>query len=101
MQHVQACAISSVGWGHFKVFKILNFGFYKVEKISKGSLDSIPLPSPSVKIQIIGGKVCLRYKGKTLLDKQTFEDKKLVDIAQQCFAVIPQVNFPTNNLNFH
>jgi hypothetical protein len=33
-----------------------------------------------VKIQIIGGKVCLRCKGKTLL---------------------PQVNFPTNNLNFH
>ena len=29
----------------------------KVEKILKGSLDSIPSPSPSVKIQIIGGKV--------------------------------------------
>ena len=37
----------------------------KVEKILKGSLDSIP--SPSVKIQIMGGKVCLQYKGKTLL----------------------------------
>ena len=37
----------------------------KEEKILKGSLDLIP--SPSVKIQIIGGKVCLRYKGKTLL----------------------------------
>ena len=32
----------------------------KVEKILKGSLDS-------VEIQIIGGKVCLRCKGKTLL----------------------------------
>ena len=30
----------------------------KVEKILKGSMDSIP--SPSVKIQIIGGKVYLR-----------------------------------------
>ena len=39
----------------------------KVEKILKGSLDSIPSPSPSVKIQIMGGKVCLRCKGKTLL----------------------------------
>ena len=40
--------------------------FYpKVEKILKNSLDSIP--SPSVKIQIIGGKVCLRCKDKTLL----------------------------------
>ena len=27
----------------------------------------IPSPSPSVKIQIIGGKVCFRCKGKTLL----------------------------------
>ena len=34
----------------------------KVENILKHSLDSIPSPSPSVKIQIIGGKV-----GKTLL----------------------------------
>ena len=32
----------------------------------KGILDSIPSPSP--KIQIMGGKVCLRCKGKTLLD---------------------------------
>ena len=40
----------------------------KVEKILKGSLDLIPSPSPSVKIQIMGGKVCLRCKGKTLLD---------------------------------
>ena len=38
----------------------------KVEKILKGSLDSIPSPSPSVKIQIIGGQICLRCKGKTL-----------------------------------
>ena len=33
----------------------------KVGKILKGSLDLIP----SVKIQIMGGKVCLRCKGKT------------------------------------
>ena len=33
----------------------------------KGSLDLIPSPSPSVKIQIMGGKVHLRCKGKTLL----------------------------------
>ena len=32
----------------------------KVENISDDSLDSIPSPSPSVKIQIIGGKVYLR-----------------------------------------
>ena len=39
----------------------------KVEKILKGSLDSIPSPSPLVKIQIMCGKICLRHKGKTLL----------------------------------
>ena len=37
----------------------------KVEKILKGSLDLIQSSSLSVKIQIIGGKVCLRCKGKT------------------------------------
>ena len=39
----------------------------KVEKILKGILDSILSPSPLVKIQIMGRKVCLRCKGKKLL----------------------------------
>ena len=39
----------------------------KVEKNLKGNLDSIPSPSPSVKIQIMGRKVCLRCEGKTWL----------------------------------
>ena len=38
----------------------------KVEKILKGSLNLIPSPLPSVKIQIMGRKVCLRCKGKTM-----------------------------------
>ena len=66
----------------------------KVEKILKGNLDSIS--SPSVKIQIMGGKVCLRCKGKTLLGVVN----KLLK-TQQCFALLPQVNFPAHNLNFH
>ena len=41
----------------------------------------IPSPSLSVKIQI-----CFQ---------------KFVDNIQQCFALLPQVNFPSNNLNFH
>ena len=40
---------------------------FEVEKILKGSLDLIPSPSPSVKIQITGGKVSSTCKGKTLL----------------------------------
>ena len=43
----------------------LDISWIKVEEILKGSLDLIP--SPSVKIQIMDGKVCLRCKGKTLL----------------------------------
>ena len=39
----------------------------KVENILKGSLDLIPSPSHSVKIQIMEEKVCLKCKGKTLL----------------------------------
>ena len=56
----------------------------KVEKILKVSLDLIKSPSPSVKIQIMDGKVCLRCEGKTLLGI----------VNQQCFAFLPQVNFP-------
>ena len=47
--------------------KVLRWSLFKVEKILKGILDSIPSPSTSVKIQIMDGKVCLRCKGKTLL----------------------------------
>ena len=32
---------------------------FKVERILEGSLDLIPSPSPSVKIQIMGEKFCL------------------------------------------
>ena len=39
--------------------------FHRVEKVLKGSLDSIP--SLSVKIQIMDGKVYLKCEGKTLL----------------------------------
>ena len=66
------------------------------KNILKDNLDSIPSPLPSVKIQIMGSKVCLRCKGKTLVGIV-----KNFDIIQQCFALLPQVNFPTNSLNFH
>ena len=62
----------------------------KVEKILKGSLDVILSPSPSVKIQIMGRKVWLRHKGKTL--STNFLYSKFVENAQQCFAFTP---FPT------
>ena len=65
----------------------------KVEKILKGSLDSIPSPSPLVKIQIMG---------KTLLGvvNNFIKTKSLLAPHQQSFALLPQVTFPANNLYF-
>ena len=40
------------------------FVLLKVEIVLKGSLDFIPSPSTSVKIQIVDEKVCLRCKSK-------------------------------------
>ena len=61
--------------------------FFKVEKILIGSLDSILSPSSSVKIQIMGGKLCLGRKGKSLLAivvcQQTFCIQKFVDNTKQ------------------
>ena len=62
----------------------------KADKFLKSSLDLIPSPSPSVKIQIMCGKVYLMCKGKNFVDN-----------TQQCFAFTPQANFPAHNLNFH
>ena len=74
----------------------------KVENILKGSLVLIPSPSPLVKIQIMGGKVCLRCKGKTLLGVvNKLLKTKFVDITHQCFALLSQGNFLAHNLNFH
>ena len=57
---------------------------FKAENILKGNLNLIPSPSPFVKIQIMGGKVCLRCKGKTLLVvvNKLLKTKKFVDIPQ-------------------
>ena len=54
----------------------------KVEKIFKDSLDSIP--SPSVQIQIMVGKVCLRRKSKTLMGivNKLFVSKSLLTTAK-------------------
>ena len=65
-----------------------------MEKILKGSLYLIPSPP----LKTMGGKVCLRCKGKKLLG---IANKKFVDINQQCVALLPQGNFPANNLNFY
>ena len=43
------------------------YGQCKVDNILKDSLNPIPSPSLSVKIQIMDGKVCLRWIEKTLL----------------------------------
>ena len=71
----------------------------KVEKILKGSLDSIPSPSRS----------CEHFHFSFLFfwpniaghGQQTLLNKKFVDNTQQCFASTPQANFPAHNLNFH
>ena len=44
----------------------------------------------------------LNYWWESLLDhNKLLENKKFVDITQQCFAFKPQANIPAHNLNFH
>ena len=51
----------------WKVRKSSTLYIFKIKTILKVNMDSIPSPSPLVNIQIMDGKVWLRYKGKTLL----------------------------------
>ena len=96
------CFRAVIAWIWF--FTSMNpFMILKVERVLKGSLDSIPSPSPSVKIQ--------NYRQESLLEvmrqniagwcQQTFCFQKFVDYAQHCFAFTPQANFLAHNLNFH
>ena len=76
--------------------------FIKVRKILKGSLDLIPSPSSSVKIQIMDKKVCLMCKGKTLLDiVNKLWKQKICWHHPAMFCLCTQVNFPAYNLNFY
>ena len=63
----------------------------KVVKIWEGSLDSIPSPSPSVKIQIMGEKVCFRCKGKTT----NFWKQKVWWHHPAMLCLITSIKFPT------
>ena len=79
---------------------IISLYKFKVEIISKDSLDLIP--SPSVNFKTWAGKFAWGVKAKLAGHcQQTFETKKFVVIAQQCFALLPRVNFFAHNLNFH
>ena len=76
----------------------------KVEKILKGKLDSILSPSPSVKVQIMGGKVCLRGKGKLLpgiVNKLLYSNVCWQHPAIFCLYTCPAHTCPAHTLNFH
>ena len=77
---------------------------FKVEKIWGDSLDSIPSPSPSVKIQILAGKFTWSNKTKHCWVMSTnFLFSKVYWQCQQCFCPYTsnQVKFSAHNLNFH
>ena len=60
-------------WSTKRANKFIFHIHIKVEKILKGRLDSIPSPSPSLKIYIMGLKLCV----KTIVNK-LLKTKKLV-----------------------
>ena len=69
----------------------LHYFTTKVEKILKRILDLIPSPSPSVKIQIMSGKP---FAGNNFWKQKNC-------IHYTAMYILPQVNFPANNLNFY
>ena len=68
IQSIQKSANPQINNWEITFFSFLHTtGCCKLKKIYQDSLDSISSLSTSVKIQIMGEKVCLRYKGTTLL----------------------------------
>jgi hypothetical protein len=67
-----------------------------VGNILKDSLDSIPSPSPSVKIQVMGRKACLRCKSKTLLGvvNKVLKTKSLLTSPSNVFPYYLKEAFP-------
>ena len=79
-------------WFNGVIFKVPNI--CKAGKNLKGRLDLILSPSLSVKIQIMGGKVCLRCKGKKFWKKSCYNHPAMF------FHYTSSKLFP-HNLNFH
>ena len=75
--------------------KILIENHSKIEKIKEDSLDSISSPSPSVKIQIMGRKVSLSCKGKTLLGgvNKLLKTKSLLTSPSNVLPYYPKETF--------
>ena len=71
-------------------------GQSKVEKILEDSLDSIPSPSPSVKNQIIGGKVYLRVIRQNIAGwcQQNFVFKSLLTTPRNVLPLHLKQTFP-------
>ena len=67
MLYLSFCTLHDLTRFFFMLWKYLVDLGCKVENILKSRLVLIPSPSPLVKIQIMGGKVCLWCKGKSLL----------------------------------
>ena len=57
----------------------------------------IPSPSPSVKIQIMSGEVCLRCKGKTLLGvvNKLFVQQRLLTMPSNALTLHLKQTFPS------
>ena len=70
--------------------------YCKVEKIKVAWIQSHHLHL-QWKFKLWAGHLAWGVKAKHC---RAFE-KKFVDITQQCFALLPQVNFSANNLHFH
>ena len=90
------CFLQLSLWFSLNIFGIFEFIYFKVEKILKGSLDSIPSPSPSVKFQIMRRKVSLRYSGKTLLGdvNKLFVFKSLLTMTSKVLPLLLKRTFP-------
>ena len=61
----------------------------KVKKISEDSLDLITSYNSNYRQKNVKQNIA-----------ELLKTKKFVDNAQQCFACMPQANFPAHNLNF-
>ena len=73
----------------------------KVEKIWKGSLDSIPSPSPPMKFKSWTGKFVWGVKAKHCRGLSTnFWKQNVYWHHPVMFVVLSEGSFPSNNLNF-
>ena len=94
---VQEMKIGLLSWSDLRATFFFQYGNVRKSVLWFGKIEKILKGSHRLQLQ----RKCKLWAGKFVWGVKVKHCWGLSTITQQCFALLPQVNFIDNNLNFH